>query len=899
MAAEKHLVLGLLAHVDAGKTTLSEALLYAAGRLRKPGRVDHGDSFLDTDAQERERGITIFSKQAELTWKDLRLTLMDTPGHVDFSSEMERTLGVLDAAVLVISGADGVQGHTETLWRLLKAYRVPTLLFVNKMDQPGTDRAALMRSLKARLGDACVDLGAPEAMEEASLASEETMETFLREGSLSPETLADLTARRALFPCFFGSALRMKGIEALLDGIRALVPAPARPEAFGARVYKITHDPQGARLTWMKITGGVLKVRSSLPRGDTSEKINQIRLYSGAKYRLADEAGPGEVCAVTGLSSVRAGEGLGTEPPSPEPLLTPVFTYQVLLPAGTDPSAALRQLRILEEEDPQLHVVWNAEKRKIHVQLMGEVQLEILGRLLRDRFGLEAVFSEGSILYRETISRPVLGAGHYEPLRHYAEVHLLLEPGAPGSGLHFATACSTDDLELNWQRLILTHLMEKVHLGVLTGSPVTDMKITLIAGRAHLKHTEGGDFRQATYRAVRQGLMQAESVLLEPWYDLRLEVPADCVGRAMTDVSQMGGSLDAPEPRGGLTLLCGRAPVAALRGYAREVVSYTRGQGRLACAFRGYAPCRNPEEVIAARGYDPERDVANPADSVFCSHGAGFVVSWREVPRFTHLHPEGVPGAAPAPRAGGAASPPSAASRDAGLEEKELEAIFERTYGKPVPRTGGEPRVHRPTLNGKVMVPEPPKREYLLVDGYNIIFAWPDLQELARHSLEDARKSLIDILCNFHGFHAGELILVFDAYRVQGSPGVREETGGIHVVYTREAETADNYIERTIRVIAREKDSEVRVATSDGLEQVIILGGGATRVSAREFRREVEQTRVEIASILERNNLHPRETSAVALALQEAVRKASARKGGERSPGNSPGERKQKQEQPE
>ena len=867
---EKHLVVGLLAHVDAGKTTLSEAMLYASGQLRKPGRVDHGDAFLDTDAQERERGITIFSKQAELTWKGLRVTLMDTPGHVDFSSEMERTLGVLDAAVLVISGADGVQGHTETLWRLLKAYRVPTLLFVNKMDQPGTDRAALLRELKNRLGPECVDLRTPEAMEEAALTSEEAMEAWTGTGSVPPGLIARAVASRALFPCFFGSALRMKGVDALLDGLDALIPAPVWPAEFGARVYKISHDPQGARLTWLKITGGSLRVKTLLSPGG-SEKINQIRFYSGLKFRLGEEARAGEVCAVTGLSASRSGDGLGAEAGAAAPLLTPVFTYQVLLPVGADPSQALRCLRVLEEEDPQLRVVWNGEKREIRVQLMGEVQLEILRRLLRDRFGLLAAFSEGSILYRETIARPVLGAGHYEPLRHYAEVHLLLEPGAPGSGLRFASAVSTDQLELNWQRLILTHLMEKVHRGVLTGSPITDLKITLIAGRAHLKHTEGGDFRQATYRAVRQGLMQAESVLLEPWYDLTLEVPADCVGRAMTDLSQRGGELDAPETAGERTVLTGRAPVAAMRGYAREVMNYTRGQGRLSCALRGYAPCRNAEEVIAAIGYDPERDVENTPDSVFCAHGAGFVVPWNQVGAYMHLHPEKSPGS-PVPDASGPASAPRSAYRGTLEEDRELMAIFERTYGKQKERPAAD--VKRPpaaTVNGEILELAPPKREILLVDGYNIIFAWPDLKELARHSLEDARKSLTDILCNFHGFHPCDLILVFDAYRVRGHAGAREEVRGIEVVYTREMETADNYIERTIRELSRKKDCRLRVATSDGMEQVMALGGGATRVSAREFRAEVEQARVEIAAILEKNNLHPKDTSALALALQAAL----------------------------
>ena len=873
---EKRLIVGLLAHVDAGKTTLSEALLYVSGQLRALGRVDHGDAFLDTDVQERERGITIFSKQAELTWKDLRLTLMDTPGHVDFSSEMERTLGVLDAAVLVISGADGVQAHTETLWRLLRAYGIPTLLFVNKMDQPGTDRASLLQQIKARLGDGCVDLSVPGAMEEAALCSEEAMEAFLREGAVPPALLARGVKERALFPVCFGSALKLRGVDALLEALRTLVPAPVWPEAFGARVYKISRDPQGARLTWMKITGGTLKVRTLLPLGEGSEKVNQLRCYSGPRFRLTEEAAAGEVVAVTGLSSSRAGDGLGAAQQAPAPLLTPVFTYQLMLPPGADLSAALKSLRLLEEEDPQMRVVWSPEKREIHVQLMGEVQLEILRRLLRDRFGMDAAFSEGSILYRETIAAPVEGVGHYEPLRHYAEVHLLLEPGEPGSGLRFASACSTDQLDLNWQRLVLTHLMEKTHRGVLTGSPITDMKITLIAGRAHLKHTEGGDFRQATYRAVRQGLMSARSVLLEPWYALRLEVPGDCVGRAMNDLSLRGGSLNPPETQGQMTLLTGSAPVAALRGYAREVTAYTRGAGRLTCALQGYAPCRNPEEVIAARGYNPLSDLENTPDSVFCAHGAGFTVAWNQVPAWMHLHPE--TGLCPA---AGAAEPDSApvpaspsAYRGTLEEDKQLQAIFERTYGKQKPRPGAaEYRPPRPTVNGQALEWAPSKEEYLLVDGYNIIFAWPDLQELARHSLEDARHSLTEILCNYQGFHPCHLILVFDAYRVQRNPGSQEDFQGIHIVYTKEAETADNYIEKTIRQIARKKDSLVRVATSDGLEQVIILGGGAVRVSAREFRQEVEDTRVAISAILERNNLHPKETSDMALALQKALEK--------------------------
>ena len=869
--AEKRLIAGLLAHVDAGKTTLSEALLYISGSLRRLGRVDHGDAFLDTDVQERERGITIFSKQAALQWKDMALTLLDTPGHVDFSSEMERALRVMDCAVLVISGADGVQGHTLTLWRLLHAYQVPTLLFVNKMDQPGADRGVLLHGLKTRLSDACIDLSGPGAMDEIAMCSEAAMEEYLKTGTVSQQEIGRLVAERRLFPCLFGSALKLQGIEALLDALRDCVPAPVYPAAFAARVYKISRDPQGARLAWMKITGGSLKVKTLLRGSGWEEKVNQLRLYSGQKYTLAEEAPAGAVCAVTGLNYVRAGDGLGAETAADAPLLTPVFTYQVLLPVGYDPHAALQKLRVLEEEDPQLHVLWNGEKREIHVQLMGEVQLEILRRVLRDRFQLAVNFSEGSILYRETIADAVEGVGHYEPLRHYAEVHLLLEPGEPGSGLRFTSACPEDELDRNWQRLILTHLMEKQHLGVLTGAPITDMKLTLIAGRAHLKHTEGGDFRQATYRAVRQGLMQARSVLLEPWYDIRLELPQDCLGRAMNDLTQMGGSFNTPETLGEAVLLTGSAPVAALRGYAREVVNYTRGQGRLVCALRGYAPCREQEKIAAEIGYDPERDTENSPDSVFCSHGAGFTVKWNQVPAFMHLHTEAL--GAPAPAGDSAVPSTGRGSRSTADEDKQLQAIFERTYGPVKERTGGAARQPRPTVNERPIVIRSPEQEYLLVDGYNIIFAWPELKELSRVSLEDARKSLQDILSNYRGFKPFELRLVFDAYKVAGNPGTAEEYHGIHIVYTKEAETADNYIEKTIRQIARKENSRVRVATSDALEQVIILGGGALRVSAKEFRAEVEAAKVEIAEIIRQNNNARSPVSNVERAMRAAMEK--------------------------
>ena len=869
---EKRLIIGLAAHVDAGKTTLSEAMLYLSGQLRSLGRVDHGDAFLDTEEQEKERGITIFAKQAELKWKNLRMTLMDTPGHVDFSSETERTLGVLDCCILVISGADGVQGHTLTLWRLLTAYRVPVILFVNKMDQPGTDRVWVMQELKRRLSDACVDILLPGSVEELAMGCEEAMETFLATGKVPEEMISGMTARRQIFPCFFGSALKLRGIEALMDFLAERVPAPVYPAEFGARVYKITRDPQGTRLTWMKITGGTLRVRDALRGANWEEKVSQIRISSGKKFQAVNEAPAGSVCAVAGLSLTRAGDGLGTERAAEAPLLTPVFTYQVIPPEGCDPHTLLERMRTLEEEDPQLHILWNGEKREIHVQLMGEVQLEVLGRLLRDRFSLDVRFGEGAILYRETIAEAVEGVGHYEPLRHYAEVHLLLEPGAPGSGLHFATACPLDELDRNWQRLILTHLMEKHHVGVLTGSPITDMKITLIAGRAHLKHTEGGDFRQATYRAVRQGLMQARNVLLEPWYRIRLEMPQEYLGRAMNDLTQMGGRFDPPESNEGQSVLTGSAPVAAMRGYAREVIAYTRGAGRLLCSLQGFAPCREQERIVAAFGYDPERDLDNSPDSVFCSHGAGVMVPWDQVQRYMHLHPE-APGLPSRPRTGQGGLPAVPRQRGGEGEEEELKAIFEGSYGPIRNRTAPAAAARRVPVNGQMVEISLPTEDYLLVDGYNIIFAWPDLKELSRSSLEGARKSLMDILSNYRGFHPCELILVFDAYKVHRNPGTQEEYGGIHVVYTKEAETADNYIERAIRKLARDRDNRIRVATSDGLEQVIILGGGALRISAMEFRREVEAAQVEIAAILEKNYLRKERRPAVGEALQSALEK--------------------------
>ena len=876
----KKLAVGILAHVDAGKTTLSEGLLYRSGALRRLGRVDHQDAFLDTDPIERERGITIFSKQAVLPLGETIVTLLDTPGHVDFSSEAERTMGVLDYAILVISGTDGVQGHTMTLWRLLERYGVPVFLFVNKMDLAGADRGALMAELKAKLDDGCVDVGdgmVDDWLEEAAMCGEDAMESFLESGTLSDECLAGLVAERKLFPCCFGSALKLEGVDRLLDCLDRYTCQPAASAAFGARVFKIARDSQGNRLTYLKVTGGVLKVKDLLsgPAGAWEEKVDQIRIYSGEKFQTAERAEPGTVCAVTGLSRTRPGEGLGFEPAGEEPVLEPVLSCQVLLPEGQDPYTAMTKLRQLEEEDPQLRLVWNEQLREIHIQLMGEIQLEVLRRLARERFGLEVSFGPESIVYRETIAAPVEGVGHYEPLRHYAEVHLLLEPLPRGSGLRFATACPEDVLEGRWQRLILTHLMEKAHLGVLTGSPITDLSITLTAGRAHEKHTEGGDFRQATYRAVRQGLMEAESVLLEPWYDFRLELPGEYVGRAMSDLQRMGGEVDPPETQGAETVLTGSAPVAGLGDYAREVTAYTRGQGRLNCVFKGYAPCGDQEKVVEALGYDPDRDLENPADSVFCAHGAGYVVKWDQVPAMAHvssgidLTPEEEAVPEPAPAGG------SRRSWAGSLEEdKELQAIFERTYGK-VEREAFRPapKPARTSLDGeKYRILERDRGpEYLLVDGYNIIFAWEELKAVAQDNLDAARQMLMDLLSNYQGFRKCEVILVFDAYKVPGNTREVSRYHNIHVVYTKEAETADAYIEKTTFELSKQRH-RVRVATSDGAEQLIILGHGALRLSATIFRQEVEQTLGQIAAILAQNNRRER-SSPVRHAMDKALEK--------------------------
>ena len=844
---KKNITLGLVAHVDSGKTTLTEAMLVGAGALRQAGRVDHGDAFLDTHALERSRGITIFAKEARLTLPHTELTLLDTPGHADFGAEMERTLSVLDYALLIISGTDGVQAHTETLWRLLERYRLPVFIFINKMDRPGADRDEILQNLQQKLSPACLPADAEE--ETLALCNEGLMQEYLEGGTLTAECLAAAVARREWFPCFWGAALRQEGITGLLEGLDRLTLPPAYLPDFAARVYKISTDPQGNRLTHLKVTGGTLRVRMPLPNG---EKITQIRLYNGAKYQTAEEIPAGTVAAVTGLTQTRAGEGLGAACEDTSPLLEPVISCRVVLPEGADPRTALAQLRQLAQEDPQLRPEWEEQKREIRVRLMGEIQREILQSVAMERFGLAIGFEEGSILYKETIAAPVEGIGHYEPLRHYAEVHLLMEPLPPGSGLQFACGCPTDRLDLNWQRLILTHLAEKTHKGVLTGAPITDMKITLIAGRAHPKHTEGGDFREATYRAVRQGLRMAKSILLEPQCRFTLTVPAEQLGRALNDLQQREAETEPPELLPETATLRGTAALSMLRDYPAEVVRYTHGRGHLTWEPDGYAPCRHPEAVIAACGYNCDADTENTADSVFCSHGAGHTVRWDEVPGMAHIVTD-VLKPADAPDEPIVTRQRSEAYRGSLLQDKELMRIFEMTYG-PIKRKSGE-AMHTPRSAGSERI-KPPKAvplpegpEYLLVDGYNIIFAWEELAELARTDLDAARHRLIQILCNYQGYRRCELILVFDAYKVKGNPGNIERHHGIHVVYTKEAETADMYIEKVTHTLA--KEHRVRVATSDGLEQIIILGHGAVRVPARQFREEVEQVERAIREILE------------------------------------------------
>ena len=858
----KNLVIGILAHVDAGKTTLSESILYLSGKLRKLGRVDHGDAFLDTYELERSRGITIFSKQAVFELGDTRVTLLDTPGHVDFSAEMERTLQVLDYAILVINGADGVQGHTRTLWNLLKQYKIPTFLFVNKMDQQGTDREKLLLELKEKLDEACVffDENQPEEefFDALAMCKEETMEEYLETGMVAPETIAKMIYHREIFPCYFGSALKVQGVEEFLRGMEQYTLPPKSGNQFGAKVYKISRDGQNNRLTHLKITGGTLKVKDVLGNSKDSEnhweeKVNQIRIYSGEKFEAVQEVEAGMVCAVAGLSNTYPGEGLGMEKDSKAPVLEPVLNYQILFPEEYDAHTMLKYLRLLEEEEPMLRIVWNEELGEIHAQLMGEVQIEILQSLMQERFGVSVSFGRGNIVYKETIRKMAEGVGHYEPLRHYAEVHLILEPGRPGSGLVFDTICSEDSLDRNWQRLILTHLMEKVHRGVLTGAAITDMKITLAAGRAHLKHTEGGDFREATYRAVRQGLMQAESVLLEPYYEFRLEIPSECVGRALTDIQKRYGEFRPPEVEGDLSVIIGSAPVETMRDYQKEVTSYSKGRGRIFCTLQGYAPCHNTEEVLEVAGYDPERDLENPTGSVFCAHGAGFNVPWNEVPEYMHIESQlekmrvkntGSRSETPV-KNDMPQKPRHQQLHAAEMENQELEEIFIRTYGKVERKSDNGPRrVTAGSSAGGSTKPKAPVQEYLLVDGYNVIHAWEDLKELSKDNFEAARNKLMDILCNYQGYKKCTVILVFDAYKVEGYNMEVKKYHNIYVVYTKEAETADQYIEKVVHEIGRKY--HVTVVTSDGIEQIVTLGQGGTLISAREFLQEVEIVRGQI-----------------------------------------------------
>lgn len=942
------LVIGILAHVDAGKTTLAEGILYTCGSIRKIGRVDHKDAFLDNFSLERERGITIFSKQAQIEWEDLSIALLDTPGHVDFSAEMERTLQVLDYAILVISGADGVQGHVHTLWKLLKRYEIPVFLFINKMDQEGTDLEKLLAELQGKLDERCVLFGgvinsqsikkkgqvsgavgmqgmkenAPDAnteeaaetslaeadgeefMDNLAMCTEALMEEYLEQGSIATDSIAEAIVERQVFPCYFGSALRLEGVETLLNGIREYALFPEYPQEFGARVFKIARDNNGNRLTYLKVTGGSLRVKMPVSNGQSAgkeeqweEKADQLRIYNGVQYQTCDCVEAGGICAVTGLTKTFAGQGLGMEEENALPVLEPVLTYQLLLPEECDPIRVLGQLRQLEEEEPELHLVWREESSEIHVQVMGEVQIEILKSLIWDRFGLEVTFGAGSIVYKESIAEPIEGIGHFEPLRHYAEVHLLLEPGERGSGLQFGTVCSEDILDKNWQRLVMTHLEEKTHVGVLTGSEITDMRIILLTGRAHQKHTEGGDFRQATYRAIRQGLRKSKSILLEPVFAFTLEVPTENLGRAMSDIQRMYGSFEPPVTDGESSILTGSAPVATMRDYQREVNAYTRGHGRLSCILKGYEPCHNAEEVVAQIAYDPEADLANPTGSVFCAHGAGFVVNWDEVDAYAHVEsgwtPETDAESVDGEHAIVAAEVQSAAQRayksrmSDYITGEEIDEIFRQTYGKKAedPKrfrryhrgarrgdmgvlTGGAGHVGRERAgiidgdaagervgnlqnagrvidkqvvdkwSGKKNTTFEKKEEFLLVDGYNIIFAWEELRELAKVNIDSARDKLIDIMCNYQGYIGATLILVFDAYKVHGNLGSSLKYHNIYVVYTKEAETADQYIEKTVHEIG--KKYQVTVATSDALEQMIIWGAGAMRMSAQGLKEAVE-----------------------------------------------------------
>ncbi len=881
----KKITVGILAHVDAGKTTLSEALLYKTGAIRQLGRVDHRNAFLDTDAQERARGITIFSKQAEFEYKTAKFMLLDTPGHVDFSAEMERTMQVLDYAILVISGRDGVQGHTATLWKLLQKYNVPVFIFINKMDIEGADKTIILEELKRSLSEACVDFSCPYDetwFEQIAVCDETLLEEFLENMQIAHEGICGAVSERKIFPCFFGSALKMEGIEAFLDGLEDFMQEKDYPEQFGARVYKITRDAQGNRLTHMKITGGALRTKDAVVTagvkeadanrnfGET-EKAEQLRIYSGVKFRTEDTVSAGDVCAVTGFKNTYAGQGLGFEKAASEPVLESVLIYEVLLPQGQDVHTAYTKLKQLEEEDPQLRVIWNEQLQTIQMQMMGEVQIEILKTIISQRFGFDAEFGEGKITYKETIKAPVLGAGHFEPLRHYAEVHLLLEPGDPGSGFVSDSICSGDVLDVNWQRLVMTHLAEKQHTGVLTGSPITDIKVTLVTGRAHLKHTEGGDFRQATYRAIHQGLRKAECILLEPWYEFRLEVPSDAIGRAMSDIQKMSGLFDEPRIEGDFAVLTGKAPVSEMKEYSVEVVSYTKGHGHLSCSLCGYEPCHNQDDVVAEIGYDADSDIDNTADSVFCEHGAGFNVKWNEADGHMHMQPPSIDvllGNADLNQsvyadgqglAGGKASAKNS-QKSRREEDAELDRIFEMTYGKPKQRTFiGKREILSEAEKIKIQ-PSKVLEEYILVDGYNIIFAWEQLKELAKVNMDSAREALIEILANYQGYKKCHMIVVFDAYRVKGGERRFEKHENVDVVYTAEAETADMYIEKT----AHQNSGEylVRVATSDRLEQMIIIGSGAFKISADEFKLEIEKANMEISKMIEelnrKNKLHNR-----------------------------------------
>lgn len=856
------IVVGILAHVDAGKTTLSEGMLYTSGAIRTMGRVDNRDAFLDTYALERERGITIFSKQAVFPLGTTQVTLLDTPGHVDFSPEMERTLQVLDYAILVISGADGVQGHTRTLWNLLRRYEIPTFVFINKMDQKGTDAEVLLQELKNVLEEGCVDFSTKRDThfyEEAAVCSEDALEEFLETGRLKKETLQELFLERQLFPCFFGSALRLEGVKEFVEQMQELIKVPAYPETFGAKVFKIARDEAGNRLTYLKITGGSLKVKAVIE----GQKVNQIRIYSGEKYEAVNEVEAGSICAVTGLSDTYPGEGLGAEQGTYLPVLEPVLNYQVIPTEGDDPILLLPKLRELEEEEPQLHIVWEEALQEIHVQLMGEVQLEVLKTLIYERFGVEVEFGQGNILYKETIQNTVEGVGHFEPLRHYAEVHLLLEPGEPGSGVQCMSVCSEDLLDRNWQRLILTHLMETEHRGVLTGAPITDIRITLVSGKAHLKHTEGGDFRQAVYRAVRQGLKQAESVLLEPYYEYRLELPSENVGRAMTDIERMHGTFGLPQTEADRTILTGMAPVSTMRDYQKEVHAYTRGNGTLQCTLKGYTPCHNTEEVLVATGYDSERDTLHPTGSVFCAHGAGFLVPWYEVKEYMHLPSIMQEKPSDSPEEKQTAYRVSKET-DAWIDTEEVDRIIAQSVGankkqKTLPKKK-VPEYYKSTSKPKK---QEVREEYLLVDGYNVIFAWEDLKDLAQVSIDGARGKLLDVLCDYQGMKKCNLIVVFDAYRVQGHKTEISTYHNIHVVFTKEAETADQYIEK----FAHEngKKYNVTVATSDGLEQIIIRGQGCRLLSARELKDEIERTK---KTLFEE---HPQESKKLSLSLKDML----------------------------